>query len=221
MSGELDRGHFLLQKLCHVFSLWYSIFMLTIFGLGNPEEEHEKNRHNTGRMILDYIAKANDFSDWKNDIKIKSNRAKGEINGEKVELIQPNTFMNNSGLAAAHIFDDKKKLKSLVVVYDDMDLPLGKLKISFNRSSGGHNGVESIIKKVKSQEFLRIRVGVSPVTPTGKLKKPSGEEAVIKLLLGNFKEDEMKVIKKISKEVSEIIGVIGKDGKEKAMSLYN
>jgi PTH1 family peptidyl-tRNA hydrolase len=108
-----------------------------------------------------------------------------------------------------------------VVVYDDLDIPVGSLKISFNRSSGGHNGLQSIIKKVKSQEFVRIRIGVSPHTPTGKLKKPSGEDKILKFLLGEFKDDEFKELKKMSKKVAEIITMISSDGHPKAMSLYN
>jgi len=84
--------------------------------------------------------------------------------------------MNNSGNAVCQIIDNAKKLKNLIVVYDDIDLPIGSLKISFNRSSGGHNGLGSIIKKVKSEEFVRIRIGVSPHSPTGKIKKPKEEE---------------------------------------------
>ena len=114
-----------------------------------------------------------------------------------------------------------KKLKNLVVVYDDLDIPVGSLKVSFNRSSGGHNGLESVIKRVKSKEFVRIRIGVSPHTPTGKLKKPSGEDAVLKFLLGTFKEDELKILKKQSKEIAEIIVCLASEGKDKAMSLYN
>ena len=195
--------------------------MMLIAGLGNPGEEYEQTRHNTGRIILSQIAKTNNFSDWKDDMKLKSFRAKGEIDSEKVEFILPNTFMNNSGNAIAPIIDDKKKLKNLVVVYDDIDLPLGSLKISFNRSSGGHNGLESVIKKVKSREFVRIRIGISPVTPTGKIKKPKGEDSVMKFLLGKFKEEELKEIKKISKRVALIISILSVEGKDKAMSLYN
>jgi len=194
---------------------------MLIVGLGNPGEEYKTTRHNTGRIILENIAKANNFSEWKNDMKLKSLRAKGEISGEKFDFLLPETFMNNGGDAVCQIIDDKKKLKNLVVVYDDMDLPLGSLKISFNRSSGGHNGLESIIKKVKSQEFVRVRIGVSPHTPTGKTKKPKGEEAVLKFLLGKFKEDELKEMKKISKKVAEIIAMISSEGKEKAMSVFN
>jgi PTH1 family peptidyl-tRNA hydrolase len=194
---------------------------MLIVGLGNPGKEYEKTRHNAGRIILEYIAKTNDFTDWKNDMKTKSLRAKGEIEKDKFDFMLPETFMNNSGNAVAGVIDDKKKLKNLVVIYDDLDIPVGSLKISFNRSSGGHNGLESVIKRVKSKEFVRIRVGVSPHTPTGKLKKPSGEAAVLKFLLGSFKEDELKELKKISKKVTEIIITIASEGKDKAMSLYN
>jgi PTH1 family peptidyl-tRNA hydrolase len=195
--------------------------MILIVGLGNPGEEYKKTRHNAGRIILEYIAKANEFSDWKDDMKLKSFRSKGEIDGEKFELLLPNTFMNNSGIAVAPFIDTPKKLSRLVVVYDDLDIPVGSLKISFNRSSGGHNGLESIIKKVKSQEFVRIRVGVSPHTPTGKIRKPKGEEAVLKFLLGAFKEDELKILKKQSKEIAEIVVLIASEGYQKAMSIYN
>jgi len=196
--------------------------MMLIVGLGNPGKEYEKTRHNCGRIILENIAKANDFSEWRDDMKLKSLRSKGDIiNGEKVEFLLPNTFMNNSGLAVAPLIDNPKKLKNLIVVYDDMDIPIGSLKISFNRSSGGHNGLESVIRKVKSREFVRIRIGVSPHTPTGKIRKPSGEEAVLKFLLGPLKEDELKILKKLSKKVEEIISMIGAEGKDKAMTLYN
>lgn len=194
---------------------------MLIVGLGNPGKEYENTRHNAGRIILEKIAKANDFSDWKDDMKLKSLRSKGELGCEKVEFILPNTFMNNSGNAVSPIIDGPKKLKNLIVVYDDMDLPVGSLKISFNRSSGGHKGLESIIKRLKSREFVRIRIGVSPATPTGKMKKPKGEEAVLKFLLGTFKEDELKTIKNISKKVAEIITMVSAEGKDKAMTLYN
>jgi PTH1 family peptidyl-tRNA hydrolase len=196
--------------------------MMLIVGLGNPGKEYEKTRHICGRIILENIAKDNDFSEWRDDMKLKSLRSKGDIiNGERVEFLLPNTFMNNSGIAVAPLIDNSKKLKNLIVVYDDMDIPIGSLKISFNRSSGGHNGLESVIKKVKSREFVRIRIGVSPHTPTGKIRKPSGEEAVLKFLLGPLKEDELKILKKLSKKVEEIISMISAEGKDKAMTLYN
>ncbi len=194
---------------------------MIIIGLGNPTDEYTKTRHNAGRIVLEHIAKASGFGDWKNDMKLKALRAKGEVDGEKFDFILPETFMNNSGNAVAPLIDSKKKLEKLVVVYDDLDIPVGSLKISFNRSSGGHNGLNSIIKKVKSQEFVRIRIGVSPHTPTGKLRKPKGEAAVMKFLLGNFKDDELKLLKKQSKTVAEILVMISAEGYQKAMTLYN
>ena len=194
---------------------------MIIFGLGNPGEEYEISRHNTGRIILENIAKANDFSDWKNDMKLKSLKASGKIGKEKFDFILPETFMNNSGNAVGPLVDSKKKLEKIVVIHDDLDLPFGSLKISFNKSAGGHNGVASIIKKVKSQEFVRVRVGVSPATPTGKIKKPTGEEKILKFLLGNFKDEELKTLKKLSKKIAEALVVLSSDGRGKAMSIYN
>jgi PTH1 family peptidyl-tRNA hydrolase len=198
---------------------------MIIVGLGNPGTEYEKTRHNAGRIVLQHIAKENDFSDWKNDIKIKALRSKGEItiekDTEKFDFILPETFMNNSGNAVMQLIDSPKKLKNLVVAYDDLDIPVGEIKISYNRSSGGHNGLESVIKKVTSTEFVRIRIGVSPHTPTGKLRKPKGEEAVLKFLLGKFKEDELKTLKNVSKKVAQILVEISEGGYAKAMSLFN
>lgn len=194
---------------------------MIIVGLGNPGSEYSKSRHNTGRIILETIADKFDFSLWKNESKYKLERSKGDINGRKFDFILPNTFMNNSGNAVAVFIKDKKKLRDLVVIYDDIDLPFGSYKISFNKSSGGHKGLESIIKKVKSKEFVRIRVGISSKTSKGRAKKPKGEEAVLKHLLGNFKEDELKELKKISKEIALVLELISKEGKDKAMSAYN
>lgn len=194
---------------------------MIIVGLGNPGSEYSKSRHNTGRIILETIASKFDFTLWKNESKYKLEKSKGEINGRNFDFILPNTFMNNSGNAVAVFIKDKKKLRDLVVIYDDIDLPFGSYKISFNKSSGGHKGLESIIKKVKSKEFVRIRVGISSKTSKGRAKKPKGEEAVLKYLLGNFKEDELKELKKISKEIALVLELISKEGKDKAMSVYN
>lgn len=134
--------------------------MKLVVGLGNPGTEYENTRHNTGRILVPLVEKNLEKANSK----------------QKIKFITPDTFMNNSGKAVAPFIKTKKDLENLVVIYDDIDLPLGKIKISFNRSSGGHNGVGSIIKSIKSQEFLRIRVGISGATPSGKIKKPTGEK---------------------------------------------
>jgi len=175
--------------------------MKLVVGLGNPGEEYENTRHNTGRILVGMIEE--------------------KLEGKKIKFITPDTFMNNSGKAVAPLIKSKKDLTQLVVIYDDIDLPLGKIKISFDRSSGGHNGLESVIKKLKSKEFVRIRIGISPSTPTGKLRKPSGEQAMLKFLLGKYKESELIELKKLSKKVAEAVETIFTESKEKAMSLYN
>lgn len=195
--------------------------MYYIIGLGNPDEEYKGTRHNIGRAVLDYVASKNSFSEWKNDNGSKSLVTKGELGDEKVYLIKPETFMNKSGISAKYFIDTLKKASKLIVIHDDLDLPLGRFKISFNKSSGGHRGVESIIKSLKTEEFIRIRIGISPETATGKLKKPHGEEAVGDFILGKFKKTEEEVLKKQLKEVSGAIELIVKEGYEKAMGEYN
>ncbi|MFA5095292.1 MAG: aminoacyl-tRNA hydrolase [Candidatus Paceibacterota bacterium] len=176
--------------------------MKLVVGLGNPGKEYENTRHNTGFIMLGMVEKK---------LKLK----------DKVKFVFPDKFMNNSGKVIAPLIKSKKDLKDLVVIYDDIDLPIGKMKISFNRSSGGHNGLGSIIKALKSEEFLRIRIGTSPATPSGKIRKPKGEKAVLKFLLGEYKKNELETLKKLSKKVVEALEVIFTEGKEKAMSLYN
>ncbi len=194
--------------------------MKLIVGLGNPGKEYENSRHNTGFIMLDFMLGKK--VDWKPANGTKLLYYRDSIGTKPIEYIKPTTFMNNSGVAVAHVKDKHKlNLKDIVVIYDDVDLPIGKMKISYDRSSGGHNGLESIIKKLKSREFIRIRIGISPETPTGKLRKPKGEEAMLKFLLGEFKKPELDELKKLSKKVSEAIEVIFTESKEKAMSLYN
>lgn len=195
--------------------------MITVVGLGNPGDEYKNTRHNAGRIILETIAKKNDFSDWRDDKKTKAFFAAGKIGASKFQFVMPNNFMNNSGGSVKPLVKVKKDLEKLVVVYDDLDLPIGRIKISFDRSAGGHNGLADIIKAVKSQEFLRIRIGISPHTPGGKTKKPSGEKAVLDFLLKNFKEAEIVDLKKIAKTVGESLECFAGEGKEKTMSLFN
>src|SRR3989344_1028293 len=179
---------------------WDTLSMKLVVGLGNPGEEYKNTRHNTGRLILGWVEQ--------------------KLDG-KIKFFTPDNFMNNSGKAVAPFVKSKKDLKDLVVIYDDIDLPMGKIKISFNRSDGGHNGLASVIKAVKSKEFLRIRIGISPETPSGKIRKPKGEKAVLNFLLGEFKKGEQEEIKKLGKIVAEAVEVIFTEGKDKAMSLYN
>ena len=191
-----------------------------IAGLGNPGEEYEGSRHNAGRMAVEKLAKTLG-AEWKEDKKLNALKAEAKIGKEKVTLILPQGFMNNSGASLKPLVTSVKKASELAVAHDDLDLPLGRIKLSFNRSSGGHRGVDSIVKNIKTTEFLRIRVGVCPTTPSGKLKKPTGEKEVIDFILKPFKKSEELEIKKAIKKAAEALTCFVEEGKDKAMNIYN
>ena len=173
--------------------------MYIVVGLGNPGEEYARTRHNTGRMAADFLAE--------------------KIRGIKV--LVSDTFMNLSGKFVAKHVKSKKAAEKLIVIYDDLDLPLGSMRISYNRSSGGHRGLESVIKALKTEAFIRIRIGIAPTTPSGKLKKPSGEAAVEKHILSDFKKQEEEVLKKVFKRAKEATEAIVEHGVGPAMTEFN
>lgn len=188
-----------------------------IAGLGNPGQEYEGTRHNTGRIVLMSLFD----TDFSFDKKINALVSEVKVGKEKVKLVSPETFMNNSGKSIAHLVKSVKAAEKLIVIYDDFNLPLGKIRISYNRSSGGHNGLESIIKSVKTEAFIRIRIGLAPENAKGAAKVPHGNDKIEKFILGKLKDEEIKEIKKMSKKVAEAVEVVIKEGKDKAMSIYN
>jgi peptidyl-tRNA hydrolase, PTH1 family len=199
--------------------------MYTIVGLGNPTEEYEWTRHNAGRLAVSSFAKKKDFPEWKAGKQLKMQLTKGRV-GEKgklvVTLILPNSFMNKSGAVVKPLVKTKKEREHLVVVHDDIDMPFGKLKIVFGRGSGGHRGVESITRALGTKDFTRLRVGVAPTTPSGKIKKPHGEDAVHDFLLGKFtKREKEELQKKIFKKTNDALEMIVLSGKERAQNEVN
>ena len=167
----------------------------TIVGLGNPSAEYASTRHNVGKDFVESLAK-----------KISS-----------AKVVDLNVYMNNSGPAI------KKSIgsaKNLIVVHDELDLPLGRIKISFGSSAGGHNGVKSIEKALKTKDYVRVRVGISPSTPSGKLKRPDAEK-ITDFVLGKFKTSEQEKLKKARKVVGEALELILTEGKERAMTEIN
>ncbi len=191
-----------------------------IVGLGNPEKEYEHTRHNAGMIILDQFAKKNEGTEWKKDNTRDALISKVEVEGEKVILVKPQTFMNKSGISVKDLQGSPKKLEKLIVIQDDLDLPLGSMKIVFNRGSGGHKGIESIVRSVKSEAFVRVRIGICPTTPTGKMKKPNHEK-MLDFIVGEFKKPELDEIKKVGKKVCEVIESIVIDGLQKTMTNFN
>ncbi|MDP3763852.1 MAG: aminoacyl-tRNA hydrolase [bacterium] len=171
--------------------------MYIIVGLGNPGEEYAHTRHNTGRLTLVYLEKK-------------------ELKGLK--FVHLDTFMNKSGEGVKKILGIKADLPAearrakagkLIVIHDDLDLPLGGLKISYGRGSGGHKGVESIIKAIKTKDFIRIRIGIG--------KKGEAE----KYILGQFKKSEMEVLKKVFKKANDAVQMIVEEGLAPAMTEFN
>ena len=194
--------------------------MRYIVGLGNPREEYEMTRHNAGRMaVLEFIKKEG-IDQPEFDKKLKALVAKGEIGGEKIQIILPETFMNKSGDSLKSLALSAKKAENLVVVHDDIDLPLGKVKISFGKNSGGHKGVESVIKAVKTINFTRVRIGISSTNAKGVVKKPSGDK-FLDYIVGKLKPAELAEMKKSAKKTAEALSVIISDGTEKAMGEFN
>ncbi|MDB5188013.1 MAG: Aminoacyl-tRNA hydrolase, peptidyl-tRNA hydrolase, family [Candidatus Kaiserbacteria bacterium] len=192
-----------------------------VVGLGNPGEEYTNTRHNTGRMAVESFARTCEEVNWKQNAKAKATVTKAVCDGTSVMLVLPDTFMNKSGLAVMAYVKSVNAAAQLVVVYDDLDLPLGVIKISFDRGSGGHKGIESIARTLKTKAFVRIRVGVSPSTAGGKLKKPSGEDDVVDFILGKFKPSEAEALKQLFKKTNEALHTIVTKGYVAAMNACN
>lgn len=210
--------------------------MFYIIGLGNPGEEYADTRHNTGRMVVQKLLKDLKIDNPEFNKKANSQIAEGKIKKEKVLFVLPDTFMNKSGQAVSYFIKPKLKtakkgLENLVVVHDDLDLPIGTLKISYNKGVGGHRGLDSIVKAVKTLEFVRVRVGISPAgvkggkayakKPGSNLPPKAAEKEVIDFILGKFKPKELEILKKTLKKASEAIQSIIIDGRAKAMNVYN
>lgn len=185
--------------------------MILFLGLGNPGKRYQKSRHNLGFRVLDSLAK-------KLKIKIEIRRHKslmgrGKLGRERIILAQPLTFMNNSGVAATSLVRSLKiPLKNLVVVCDDIDLPIGRIRIREKGSSGGHKGLESIIQHLKSNEFPRLRLGIG--------KSPRGMDPK-EYVLRNFTKEENLLVKEEIDKAGEALIFLVREGVTPAMNKYN
>jgi len=159
--------------------------MKLFVGLGNPGREYERTRHNIGFIAIDELAHR--FGISMNQQKFNGIYGSGIVNGEKVYLVKPTTYMNLSGECVRPFMDYFQiDLEDVVIIYDDMDLDVGKLRLRTKGSAGGHNGIKSLIMHFQTQEFLRIRIGVG---------RPQNGMSVVNHVLSNFyKEEEADVI---------------------------
>ena len=194
---------------------------IVIAGLGNPGKEYEKTRHNAGRSVVELLAKEEGAGEFVMNKPAKALIAKGEVGGEKAVLILPETMMNASGKAVSAFIKTPKAAKSLLVIHDDLDLPLGTIKLVFGRGSGGHKGVESIMRAIKTKDFARIRVGISAAGKKNQAKKVSGEEKVVKHVIGRWKSGEEAAAKKSFKKAAEAARLFASSGLATATQFAN
>ncbi len=185
--------------------------MYYIVGLGNPGIQYENTRHNAGFITIDYLARK--YSIDVRKIKFKSLIGQGVISGHKVMLVKPQTYMNNSGEAIREIykyfdFDHDK----LIVIYDDIDIDFGSIRIRKKGSAGTHNGMKSIIYNLEFDDFPRIKVAVG--------KKPSYMD-LANFVLSGFSKQEVKIVEDEVKLASDAIEMILEEGIEKTMSMFN
>ncbi|BED92864.1 MAG: aminoacyl-tRNA hydrolase [Candidatus Paraimprobicoccus trichonymphae] len=182
-----------------------------IVGLGNPGVKYKYTRHNIGFESLDFLSK--EF-----DINISNEGflgiyGKGIVDNKKVTLLKPMTYMNLSGQSVLSIISYHKiNIDRLIVIFDDIYLDVGKIRIRKNGSHGGHNGVRNIVDLLNSDNFFRIRIGAG--------KKPENWD-LSDWVISRFYEDEVKVINNSIKNIGNIVRLIVSDNKERAMSLYN
>lgn len=192
-----------------------------IMGLGNPGREYENTRHNAGRLVVERLAKEEGL-DFVSRKSANASIAEGVIDGEKVLLVLPEVYMNHSGKAAALLVKSVKAAQKLLVVRDDLDMPLGAMKMTtYGRGSGGHKGVESVMRALRTKEFAQLKIGISGATAKGKVKKPGDEEKVVKHVLGKWRSSEDALLKKTVKKAAASARLFVAEGIERAMLLAN
>ena len=177
--------------------------MVLVVGLGNPGIKYNKTRHNIGFRIIDALAKENNFPEFKLSKKHNSLISENIIDGDKIMLAKPQTFMNNSGKAVKSIMDYfSLAANNLLVVHDDIDIGIGQIRISENRGSAGHKGVQSIIDAIGTKDFIRLRAGIGE---NSKLKTQSSKpqlknQNLEEFVLEKFSKNEEEILKNIIKQ---------------------
>ena len=188
-----------------------------LIGLGNPGKKYSKSRHNIGFLLLENLSKKYNSNFLLKD-KLKSSCSEFKINNSTYRLFLPNTFMNNSGDAVRAIVDWYKiNLAQIFIIVDDKDLPLGKIRFRKKGSSGGHNGLKSIIEKLQTHEFNRIRIGIGSPPSNKEIKNFN----TISHVLGNISLEEKLILDKVYKRVIESLEQINIKKEEHIMSELN
>ena len=185
------------------------IFNWIIVGLGNPGKEYEDTRHNIGFQAINFIAEKNNLTFTH---RYNSSTAKLKINNNNIFLCKPLNFMNRSGTPIKHILNKYKiNNENLIVISDDINLPLGKIRIRKGGSSGGHNGLKSIIKHLNTDNFIRIRIGI----------ENPGKTPTTDYVLGKFKKSEKNILEETILKVEDVSESLIINGIQKTMQNFN
>ena len=191
--------------------------MKLVVGLGNPGQGYSNNRHNLGFMCVNHFAKVHRIKFDKKQGQARTGT--GEIGGETVVVARPETYMNQSGQAVSRLVKRfNSSLDDLIIIHDDLDLPVGRIRIRRGGSAGGHRGIESIINSLGGKEFLRVRVGIGRPAGSG---RGASEDAIVGYVLGGFASEEKKVIEQTVPAVSDALECLITEGLNAAMNKYN
>jgi peptidyl-tRNA hydrolase, PTH1 family len=182
-----------------------------VVGLGNPGAAYEQTRHNLGFMVVDLLARQENTLVKREECRALVGRF--ETTGETVELVKPQTFMNLSGESiACFLKKETRSIHKLIVITDDLALPVGKIRLRTKGSDGGHNGLKSIINCLKTQEFIRLRIGIQPEHPISDTKR---------FVLEKFSKTDFETVEKVLEQSAEAIRAVISDGAERAMAKFN
>lgn len=193
-----------------------------VVGLGNPGAEYTKTRHNAGRLVVESFAREYGFEEFSLKKAANASVTTGVLEGEKVQLVLPEVYMNHSGKGVTSFVKSVKAAGHMLVVRDDLDLPIGAIKLTVpGRGSGGHKGIESIMRALKTKEFAQLKIGISGATPKGKLKKPTGEEKVVSHVIGKFSPKEEMELKRVYEKAQNAIELFITHGIDAAMLAAN
>lgn len=199
----------------------YTIFMFYIVGLGNPGEKYQNTRHNVGWLVSDYFCEKVGLPSLVTEKQNSARVTEGVLNGEEMRVIYPDTFMNNSGVAVSK-YVSKSESQNMILIHDDIDLPFGQIKIGKGRGDGGNNGVKSIVDKLGTKDFIRVRIGIAPSSFwTGEMKRPKGGGPLERFVLKPFGKKEQKQLDEVLERAAGALEVILTEGVEKAMNKYN
>lgn len=191
--------------------------MKLIVGLGNPGKEYEKSRHNVGFMIVDELQKNLKFDNFHKETKFDAEMSIGILKEEKIILAKPLTFMNLSGESIMKIVQFYKiPVEEVLVVYDDLDLKLGEIRIRKKGGPGTHNGMKSIVETLGSEDFPRLRVGIESRGVSSPL-----QQETTSFVLSSFVKEEESIIKKTAEKALNALKIALTEGLEKAMNSFN